>query len=203
MGRGFFLKPHLNILIKGGVIMWSLVHEQALEIGFNTDIFDTNLINLTIVIGVVVTLVGDALTSALDERRRSILSSLEDANNKFNEAQNVLKAAQAKLEESKAEALSTEKAAPSEAKMTSDRILETASNELQRLRARAESDKALARSQASGSIYRWMIGSSLTVARQKLNSTDWRKTEKQESLMQDCIKTLQELKVAKTEVKIS
>ena len=57
--------------------MWSLVHEQALEIGFNTDIFDTNLINLTIVIGVVVTLVGDALTSALDERRRSILSSLE------------------------------------------------------------------------------------------------------------------------------
>merc|ERR1711937_379627 len=86
-----------------------LVHEQALEIGFNTDIFDTNLINLTIVIGVVVTLVGDALTSALDERRRSILSSLEDANNKFNEAQNVLKAAQAKLEESKAEALSIER----------------------------------------------------------------------------------------------
>jgi hypothetical protein len=46
-----------------------------------------------------------------------------------------------------------------------------------------------------------MIGSSLTVARQKLNSTDWRKTEKQESLIEGCIKTLQELKVAKTEVK--
>ena len=181
--------------------MWSLVHEQALEIGFNTDIFDTNLINLSLVVGVVVTLGGDALTSALDERRRSILSSLEDANNKFNEAQNLLKSAQTKLEEAKMEAFSIEKAAPSEAKMTSDRILEVASNELQRLRTRAESDKALARSQASGSIYRWMIGSSLTVARQKLNSTDWRKTEKQESLMQDCIKTLQELKVAKTEVK--
>ena len=181
--------------------MWSLVHEQALEIGFNTDIFDTNLINLSLVVGVVVTLGGDALTSALDERRRSILSSLEDANNKFNEAQNLLKSAQTKLEEAKMEAFSIEKAAPSEAKMTSDRILEVASNELQRLRTRAESDKALARSQASGSIYRWMIGSSLTVARQKLNSTDWRKTEKQESLMQGCIKTLQELKVTKTEVK--
>merc|ERR1711968_437105 len=160
---GFFKKPHLNILIKGGVIMWSLVHEQALEIGFNTDIFDTNLINLTMVVGVVVTLGGDALTSALDERRRSILSSLEDANNKFNEAQNLLKSAQMKLEEAKMEALSIEKAAPSEAKMTSDRILEVASNELQRL-----------------------------------NSTDWRKTEKQEPLMQGCIKTLQELKVTKT-----
>jgi len=181
--------------------MWSLVHEQALEIGFNTDIFDTNLINLSLVVGVVVTLGGDALTSALDERRRSILSSLEDANNKFNEAQNLLKSAQTKLEEAKMEAFSIEKAAPSEAKMTSDRILEVASNELQRLRTRAESDKALARSQASGSIYRWMIGSSLTVARQKLNSTDWRKTEKQESLIEGCIKTLQELKVAKTEVK--
>ena len=78
--------------------MWSLVHEQALEIGFNTDIFDTNLINLSLVVGVVVTLGGDALTSALDERRRSILSSLEDANNKFNEAQNLLKSAQTKLE---------------------------------------------------------------------------------------------------------
>lgn len=181
--------------------MWSLVHEQALEIGFNTDIFDTNLINLSLVVGVVVTLGGDALTSALDERRRSILSSLEDANNKFNEAQNLLKSAQTKLEEAKMEALSIEKAAPSEAKITSDRILEVASNELQRLRTRAESDKALARSQASGSIYRWMIGSSLTVARQKLNSTDWRKTEKQESLIEGCIQTLQELKVAKTEVK--
>ena len=181
--------------------MWSLVHEQALEIGFNTDIFDTNLINLSLVVGVVVTLGGDTLTSALDERRRSILSSLEDANNKFNEAQNLLKSAQTKLEEAKMEALSIEKAAPSEAKITSDRILEVASNELQRLRTRAESDKALARSQASGSIYRWMIGSSLTVARQKLNSTDWRKTEKQESLIEGCIKTLQELKVAKTEVK--
>lgn len=181
--------------------MWSLVHEQALEIGFNTDIFDTNLINLSLVVGVVVTLGGDALTSALDERRRSILSSLEDANNKFNEAQNLLKSAQTKLEEAKMEAFSIEKAAPSEAKITSDRILEVASNELQRLRTRAESDKALARSQASGSIYRWMIGSSLTVARQKLNSTDWRKTEKQESLIEGCIKTLQELKVAKTEVK--
>ena len=181
--------------------MWSLVHEQALEIGFNTDIFDTNLINLSLVVGVVVTLGGDALTSALDERRRSILSSLEDANNKFNEAQNLLKSAQTKLEEAKMEALSIEKAAPSEATITSDRILEVASNELQRLRTRAESDKALARSQASGSIYRWMIGSSLTVARQKLNSTDWRKTEKQESLIEGCIKTLQELKVAKTEVK--
>ena len=181
--------------------MWSLVHEQALEIGFNTDIFDTNLINLSLVVGVVVTLGGDALTSALDERRRSILSSLEDANNKFNEAQNLLKSAQTKLEEAKMEAFSIEKAAPSEAKMTSDRILEVASNELQRLRTRAESDKALARSQASGSIYRWMIGSSLTVARQKLNSTDWRKTEKQESLIEGCIKTLQELKVTKTEVK--
>ena len=181
--------------------MWSLVHEQALEIGFNTDIFDTNLINLSLVVGVVVTLGGDALTSALDERRRSILSSLEDANNKFNEAQNLLKSAQTKLEEAKMEAFSIEKAAPSEAKMTSDRILEVASNELQRLRTRAESDKALARSQASGSIYRWMIGSSLTVTRQKLNSTDWRKTEKQESLIEGCIKTLRELKVAKTEVK--
>ena len=91
------------------------MHEQALEIGFNTDIFDTNLINLSLVVGVVVTLGGDALTSALDERRRSILSSLEDANNKFNEAQNLLKSAQTKLEEAKMEALSIEKAAPSEA----------------------------------------------------------------------------------------
>jgi len=177
------------------------VQEQALEIGFNTDIFDTNLINLSLVVGVVVTLGGDALTSALDERRRSILSSLEDANNKFNEAQNLLKSTQIKLEKAKIEALSIEKAAPNEAKMTSNRILETASNELQRLRTRAESDKALARSQVSSSIYRWMIGSSLNVARQKLNSADWRKIAKQESLMQSCIKKLQELKIAKTEVK--
>ena len=68
--------------------MLNLVYEQGEAlVELNTNIFETNLINLSIVVGVVVVLGGDALTSALDERRRAILESLEDANNRFAEAQ--------------------------------------------------------------------------------------------------------------------
>ena len=57
--------------------MLNLVYEQAEAlVELNTNIFETNLINLSIVVGVVVVLGGDVLTSALDERRRAILESL-------------------------------------------------------------------------------------------------------------------------------
>jgi F-type H+-transporting ATPase subunit b len=47
--------------------------------GLNTNIFETNLLNLTVVVGIVVTFVGDAFRRILDRRRRTILSALQDA----------------------------------------------------------------------------------------------------------------------------
>ena len=62
--------------------------------GFNTDLFETNVLNLAVVVGIVVTVVGDAVQSLLDQRRQNILSTLAEADKKAREAQKRLEEAQ-------------------------------------------------------------------------------------------------------------
>ena len=50
--------------------------------GFNTNLFETNVLNLAVVVGIVVTVVGDAVQSLLDQRRQNILSTLAEADKK-------------------------------------------------------------------------------------------------------------------------
>ena len=45
--------------------------------GFNTNLFETNILNLAAVIGIVVIIVGDAVQSVLDQRRQNILLTLK------------------------------------------------------------------------------------------------------------------------------
>ena len=55
--------------------------------GLNTNLFETNVLNLAVVVGVVVTVVGDAVQSLLNQRRQNILSTLAEADKKAREAQ--------------------------------------------------------------------------------------------------------------------
>jgi len=48
--------------------------------GLNTDLLETNVLNLRVVVGIVVTVVGDAFRALLDHRRTIVLSSLNEAN---------------------------------------------------------------------------------------------------------------------------
>ena len=66
--------------------------------GFNTDLFETNILNLTVVVGIVVTFVGDALRNLLDQRRQMILSTLQEVDQKAKEVQQRLKEAQESVE---------------------------------------------------------------------------------------------------------
>jgi len=66
--------------------------------GLNTNVFETNILNLTVVIGIVVTFVGDAFRAVLDKRRRTILSALEEAENTAKETQTRLAAAKEAVE---------------------------------------------------------------------------------------------------------
>ena len=58
--------------------------------GLNTNLFETNVLNLAVVVGVVVTVVGDALSTLLKQRRETILSTLQEADNKAIESKNRL-----------------------------------------------------------------------------------------------------------------
>jgi F-type H+-transporting ATPase subunit b len=66
--------------------------------GLNTDLFETNILNLSVVVGIVVTFVGDALSILLDERRKIILSTLQEVDQKAKEVQQRLDEAREAVE---------------------------------------------------------------------------------------------------------
>jgi len=69
--------------------------------GLNTNLFETNILNLTVVVGVVIKVVGDSLRSLLDQRRQTILSTLQEADLKAREAKQRLEEAQRDLEKAR------------------------------------------------------------------------------------------------------
>jgi len=61
--------------------------------GFNTNLIETNVLNLRVVVRIVVKVVGDALKNILDERRQIILSTLQEADKKERKIQQQLREA--------------------------------------------------------------------------------------------------------------
>nr|AYD72539.1 ATP synthase CF0 B subunit [Halicoryne sp. HV04044] len=72
---------------------------------FNTNILETNILNLSVVVGVVVSFGGDALRSLLDNRKQIILNNLQEAEQRANEAQDKLNKARNQLDISRQKAL--------------------------------------------------------------------------------------------------
>jgi len=66
--------------------------------GINTDLFETNILNLAVVVGVVVTFVGKAVSELLEQRRTMILSTLSETDQKVKEAQKQLDEAKKSVE---------------------------------------------------------------------------------------------------------
>lgn len=73
--------------------------------GINTNLLETNILNLTVVIGVLVVVGKDVLTSSLDERKTKIVESLNDVERRFQEAQAKLESAKANLATSQEKAV--------------------------------------------------------------------------------------------------
>jgi F-type H+-transporting ATPase subunit b len=72
--------------------------------GFNGNLFETNIINLAAVVGIVVTFVGGNLTALLEDRKKTIVNNLQEANQRAIEAQEKLNQARAQLELAKKKA---------------------------------------------------------------------------------------------------
>ena len=72
--------------------------------GFNGNILETNIINLSVVIGVVVSFGGDALRSLLDTRKETILKNFEEAKQRSEEAREKLALAAQEVENAKIKA---------------------------------------------------------------------------------------------------
>jgi len=97
--------------------------------GFNTNLFETNVLNLSVVLGIVVTVVGDAFRSLLDQRRRIVLSALQEADKTARESENRL-----------AEARKSVEAARVRAQEIRERSVQTAEQEVSIVRDRLKRD---------------------------------------------------------------
>jgi F-type H+-transporting ATPase subunit b len=73
-------------------------------IGLNLNLLETNIINLSVVVGVLIYLGGDLLQSILQTRKDTILKSLKDAEERYNQALLDLKEAESGLASAKEEA---------------------------------------------------------------------------------------------------
>nr|YP_009364040.1 ATP synthase CF0 B subunit [Pediastrum duplex]AQU64436.1 ATP synthase CF0 B subunit [Pediastrum duplex] len=72
--------------------------------GINTNIFETNIINLAAVLAVVISFVGKNLTALLEDRKKTILNNLQEASQRAAEAQERLNQAKSQLELAKKKA---------------------------------------------------------------------------------------------------
>ena len=134
-------------------------------IELNTNIFETNLINLSIVLSVVVLVIGDAFKATLQERKNSILTALNEANERYDEAQNQLNAALALLEEAKEKAQSIQKEAPGTALKEKETIQTQYALEEDRMNQKFENDSNLARARMAKTLYNHMVHTSISKAR--------------------------------------
>jgi len=71
------------------------------SIGINTDILETNLINITILVVILVQFVGGALTTSLADRKQKILDNVNDAEKRLSEAKERLSEANIQLAQTK------------------------------------------------------------------------------------------------------
>nr|YP_009252785.1 CF0 subunit I of ATP synthase [Cymbomonas tetramitiformis]ANA56919.1 CF0 subunit I of ATP synthase [Cymbomonas tetramitiformis] len=119
-------------------------------IGINTDILDTNIINLTVVIGVLVYVGGDVLSSLLTNRKEMILKTLQDADDRYKEAEQKIADAKEQLELAKVKAEEIRAQSKASAALGTTNLLNRVEEDIKRLEEtkqttiRLEEEKAVA-----------------------------------------------------------
>jgi F-type H+-transporting ATPase subunit b len=85
--------------MENGKDVWTILaaNPPGEGFGFNGDILDTNLLNLAVVLGILIYFGGELVGSLLETRKQTILKSLQDAEQRYEEAFEKLQQAQAEL----------------------------------------------------------------------------------------------------------
>lgn len=133
------------------VNFWWLAHGSAASeggFGLNLDIFETNIINLVIVIGVLVYFGRNVLGKILAERRESIESAIAEAEKRQKDAAAALAEQQQKLTQAHAEANRIRAEAETRAKAAKEVILAQAKKDVERLQAEAVQDLSASQERA-------------------------------------------------------
>jgi len=139
--------------------------------GLNTDLFETNVLNLAVVVGVVVVVVGDALSVLLKQRRETILLTLQEADTKAIEAKNRLDEAKKSVEESRIRANEIRLNAIQIAEKESKEVQKQAKSDLNRIQERNQKAMQLERQKTIQIVSQQVVNLALTTAENALLKT--------------------------------
>lgn len=116
--------------------------EGAAEGGFglNLDIFETNLINLAILVGILFYFGRKVLSNILNERQSNIATAIQEAEGRLKEAKTALSQAQEQLKQSQAEAERIRQSAVENAQKAKEALLAKAVQDVERLKQTAAAD---------------------------------------------------------------
>jgi len=131
---------------------------EAVEEGFslNFDIFDTNLINLAIIIAILYFFGRRFLGSKLAERRSEIEQEITDAENRAQQAAADLKQAEQKLADAQQEIEKIRKSGEESAQKAKERILAENAKEVERMKQAAVQDLDAERERAVAEIKQYI-----------------------------------------------
>lgn len=119
--------------------VWLLASEEG-GFGLNFDILETNLINLVIIIGVLIYFGGNFFGKTLSERRSSIESAIEGAEERQKKAATALAEQRKNLEEAQAQAERIKAEAKGNAEKARAAVLAQADKDIERMKASAQQD---------------------------------------------------------------
>ncbi|MBD2089634.1 F0F1 ATP synthase subunit B [Microcoleus sp. FACHB-1515] len=125
-----------------GMVWLAVAAEEAYEAGFglNFDILETNLINISIIVGVLVYFGRGIVRKTLGDRRAAIESAIRDAEKRKQDAAAQLADQQQKLAQAQTEAARIRSSAEESAKSARAAILAQAEQDIERLKATAAQD---------------------------------------------------------------
>ncbi|MBE9011801.1 F0F1 ATP synthase subunit B [Pseudanabaenaceae cyanobacterium LEGE 13415] len=130
----------MYLRLASGMIHPLLAEAEGGGFGFNFDILETNLVNLSIVIAIVVYFGRGFLGKTLTERRSAIETAISEAEARKKTAAAKLAEQQQKLAQAQQEATKIRSDAESAAKKASDEILAKAEQDIVRMRETAAAD---------------------------------------------------------------
>jgi len=138
--------------------------------GINTDIFETNIINLAVVIAIVVSFVGNNLTAVLDDRKKTILNNLQEATQRALEAEEKLNQARTQLELAKKKAQEIRAEGVSRATQEINTVVNQHEIRLSKLQEFKQETLSFYQQKAFKEAYLYVISRIMTRVREKLNS---------------------------------
>ena len=148
----------------------SLLHlPLGTEFGFNGNILETNIINLAVVIGIVVSFGGDALRSLLENRRQTILNNLQEAEQRAQEAQQKIAKAKSQLELAQKKAVEIRQQGNITAEKEKKQCIRQTEEDAKRLEENKQETLQLQQQKAINQVSQQVVSLALNQVREKLN----------------------------------